>query len=370
MAQTKTPLQKVNYLERYLIEELVEDYQEGHLSRREMIRRALLITGSVPLTASILLSLGCGSSTSPTNTPAAAVATATSPAAAAVSPTAAPTRAATAASPTGGASPTRAATAAGAASPAGSPRAGSPGATPNPVTGSPTDPAIEAGPGAVPGKAGTIKGYKSQPKGATKAPGIIVIHQNRGLEEHTKDITRRYAKDGFVAVAVDLLSRLGGTDTITDPGQIQAGLRNANDLADDLVSGVAYLKGLPNFMGPKAGAVGYCFGGNMAWLLATRSTDLGAAIPYYGTPPDPIDDLQKVTAAVLAFYGENDQRVTGTQPAAEATMRKYNKTFQYVVYPGAGHAFNDDTRPEAYNAAAAKDAYQRSLDWFNKYLKG
>jgi carboxymethylenebutenolidase len=87
-------------------------------------------------------------------------------------------------------------------------------------------------------------------------------------------------------------------------------------------------------------------------------------------PPAPIEDLQNVTGAVLAFNGQNDQRVTGTQPAAEATMRKYNKTFQYVVYPGAGHAFNDDTRPQAYNAVAAKDAYQRSLDWFSKYVKG
>src|SRR5947207_13969633 len=190
MGGKETVLQEMHYLQRYLVEEEIEEYREGHIPRRELIRRVLLMTGSIPATASILLASGCGGSASPTAAP--AVATATSPAAAAVSPTRAPTGAAPAATSAAG-SPTRAATPpgspAGAASPGGPPPAGTPAAAPNPVTVSPNDPVIEAGPVEFPGQAGTIKGYKSQPRGATKAPGITVIHQNLGLNEHIKDIT-------------------------------------------------------------------------------------------------------------------------------------------------------------------------------------
>ena len=218
-----------------------------------------------------------------------------------------------------------------------------------------------------PGKAGTVLGYRAQPRGVAKAIGLIVIHENRGLVEHIKDVARRYAKDGYLAVAVDLVSRQGGTDRI-DRNQIQGALRDTNALAEDLVSGVEYLKGLPNFAGPKAGAVGYCFGGGMTWLLAIRSTDIGASVPYYGPPPDPIDDVQKIVGPVLAFYGETDNFVNPSIPAIEAAMQRYNKVFEKVIYPGAGHAFNNDTG-RSYNEAAARDAYQRSKDWFNRYLK-
>ncbi len=371
-----------DYLERYIIEEMVEDYQEQQIPRREMIRRVLLITGSIPATASILLAMGCGPSATATNTvPAAATTGATTAAAT----TAAATTAPRAVSPTTGAAATatrpttpapgtatrpatatRVATAGGTAT-----RAGSPTPTPNPVTVSPTDPAIEAGPVTFPGQGVTLRGYKSQPRGVAEAPGIIVIHENRGLTEHIKDMTRRYAKDGYLAVAVDLVSRRGGTDGVANPGDIPAILgqqANRAELGQDLLSTVDYVKGLPNFAGPKVGVVGYCFGGGMTWLLATLSEDIGAAVPYYGPPPEPIDDVQKVTAAVLAFYGENDPRITNTLQAVEAAMERYGKTFEYKVYPGAGHAFNNDTGPN-FNAAAARDAYQLSLDWFERYVQ-
>ena len=357
---------ELDYLQRYLIEEVVEDYKEAQIPRREMVRRVLLMTGSIPATASILLAMGCGPGPAPTATPtrAAAVATTTravtTTTAGVTRATGTPTRATTGAT---AATPTRT------ASPAGSPtRAGSPVATPSGVTVSPTDPAIEVASVEFPGQAGTVKAYKSQPRGLAQAPGLIVIHENRGLNEHIRDMTRRYAKDGYIALGVDLLSRRGGTDQVTDPAQFMAflGQTSRNELAQDLLSGIAYLKTQPNFNG-KVGAVGYCFGGGMTWVLAAQSPDLAAAVPYYGPPPDPISDLQNVAAAVLAFYGETDQRINQSIPAIEAAMRQYNKTFQYQIYPGAGHAFNNDTS-QSYNAAAARDAYQRSLDWFGRYL--
>lgn len=370
---------ELDYLQRYLIEEVVEEYQEAQIPRREMVRRVLIMTGSIPATASILLAMGCGAGPAPTATPtrAAAVtattraATTTTAAGATGTPRAAtgatagtPTRTAAAAgTPTGAGSPTRT------ASPAGTPtRAGSPVGTPSGVTVSPTDPAIEVASVEFPGQAGAVRAYKSQPRGLAQAPGLIVVHENRGLTEHFRDMTRRYARDGYIALGVDLVSRRGGTDQVTDPAQLGAYFMQTsrNELVQDLLSGIDYLKTQPNFNG-KVGAVGYCFGGGMTWVLATRSPDLAAAVPYYGPPPDPIDDIQNVAAAVLAFYGETDQRINQNIPAIEAAMRQYNKTFQSQIYPGAGHAFNNDTG-QAYNAGAARDAYQRSLDWFGRYL--
>jgi len=240
------------------------------------------------------------------------------------------------------------------------------------VTISPTDPAIDAAAVQFPGQGGVaLLGYLSSPKAATKAPGIIVIHENRGMTEHIKDVTRRYAKSGFVALAIDLVSRQGGTEKITDPAQIPNILGQSADreaLVQDMLSALAFLKTQPKFSGPKAGVVGYCFGGGMTWLLATRSADIAAANPYYGPPPDPITNVQNITGPVLAFYGETDARINANIPAIEAAMKQFNKTFEARIYPGAGHAFNNDTG-QAFNATAAQDAYQRSVAFFNTNLK-
>jgi carboxymethylenebutenolidase len=379
----------MDYLKRYLIEEEIEEYQENHISRREMIRRVLIITGSVPTTASILLAAGCGAS--PTATTAAPTAAAT--VAASAAPSAAPAtvgrtataggtataaRTATTAAPPaatatrtvgGAATATRTAGAAGTATRTGTAAAT---ATRNPVTVQPTDPAIDAAPVQFPGQGGiTLLGYLSSPKAATKAPGILVIHENRGLTEHIKDMTRRYATSGFVALAIDLISRQGGTDRIADPAQIPNILGQAADreaLVQDMLSAVGFLKGQAKFAGPKAGVVGYCFGGGMTWLLATRSTDIGAANPYYGPPPDPISAVQNIAGPVLAFYGENDPRINANIPNIEAAMRQYNKPFEYRVYPRAGHAFNNDTGAN-YQEEAATDAYRRSVEFFTTNLR-
>ena len=376
----------MDYLKRYLIEEEIEEYQENHISRREMMRRVLIITGSVPMTASILMAAGCGASASPTAAPAVAT---TAPTAAAAATTAA-TRAAMTAPAAGTASgaattiatATRAASttvpAAATATRAGTPsasatRTASPTGSGSGVTVSPTDPAIDAGAVQFPGQGGVpLLGYLSAPKTATKAPGIIVIHENRGLTEHIKDVTRRYAKSGFVALAVDLVSRQGGTDKITDPAEFARIFGQTADreaLVQDMLSAVAFLKTQPKFAGPKAGVVGYCYGGGMAWLLATRSTDIVATNPYYGAPPDPITAIQNIAGPVLAFYGETDARINANIPAIEAAMKQYNKTFEARIYPGAGHAFNNDTG-QGFNAIAAQDAYQRSVAFLNTNLKG
>ncbi len=383
----------MDYLKRYLIEEEIEEYQEHHISRREMMRRVLIITGSVPMTASILLAAGCGTSATPTTAavaPTAAASTAASTAATAATTattagratttTAAATTAtarATASAISGGATATRTIGAAATATRAGTAaatatRAGSPTATPSGITIPPTDPAIDAGAVQFPGQGGaTLLGYLSSPKAATKAPGILVIHENRGLTEHIKDVTRRYAKSGFVALAVDLISRQGGTDTIADPAQIPNILGQSADreqLVQDMISAVAFLKTQAKFAGPKAGVVGFCFGGGMVWLLATRSTDIVAANPYYGPPPDPIDTVQNIAGPVLAFYGGEDSRINQNIPAIEAAMKQYGKSFTSKIYPGANHAFNNDTG-QAYNEAASKDAYALSVNFFNTNLK-
>jgi carboxymethylenebutenolidase len=348
-----------DYLRVYLLEETIEDYQDNRIGRRELLRRILPMIGSIPLTASILAA--CTSSPTAPADP--------SPAAPAGAPPTGASPAAKAASPTTGAAKT-------APAPSPSPAtktAASPSPSPSPVSAvtiSPNDPAIEVRDVQFPSQGATIRGYLAQPRGVAEAPGIIVIHQNEGLNEHIKDIARRYAKDGLVALGVDLLSRQGGTDTFTDPRQLSNALFNANqgELVQDLVSSAAYLKELPNVAGPRVGVVGYCYGGGMAWLLAVNSPDIGAANPYYGDPPQPIDDVQKISAPVLAFYGETDQRVNQHIPATEEAMAKYNKAFEKVVYPGAGHAFNSDHQPQRYNASAARDAYQRSVAFFKQHL--
>lgn len=386
MSNSSREPRELPYLQGYLVDEMIEDYREDHLSRREMIRRVLLITGSVPATAALLLAAGCGpsgSSAAPTQT-SAATASVSAPAGGATTPAPTTAQAARAAStPAGtaisasttGATPTAAVSQAATAPTAGATgTSASSGATPSPTrvpaSVSEGDPAIAAAAIQFPGQVGTLKGYQAAPKGVAKAPGILVIHENRGLTEHIKDVTRRYAKAGYLAVAPDLVSRQGGTDQFSDSAQITGILGQAKqaDLVQDLLSGVAYLKGLPAFAGPKAGIVGFCFGGGLTWLLAINSSDLAAAVPYYGPPPPNLDDVQKITAAVLAFYGGLDTRITSNEPKIAEAMQKYRKVFEYKIYPGASHAFNNDTGA-SYNDAAATDAFRRAQDWFANYLR-
>jgi carboxymethylenebutenolidase len=370
------PLKKLNYLQRYLVEEFAEDYQEGAMTRRQAIKYIAAVMGSVAAASTFLASCA--------PVPAAAPATA-APAATTVPPspvpptspppTAAATKAAVAtAAPTVAATPTPAQIAATATQAVLTTTATAPAPTPIPVAAGvrvpADDPAIEAGMVSFPGDGLTLVGYQAKPKGNGPFPAIIVAHENRGLTDYIKDVTRRLAKAGYVALAVDQLSKQGGTAKVTDPAQIPAALSAASpdELAGYYLSGIKYLQGLPIVQRDRLGMVGFCFGGGMTWLTATKSPDLKAAVPFYGPNP-PLEAVPNIKAAVLGLYGGADQRIDAGIPAIEDAMKKNNKVFEKMVYPGAGHAFHNDTG-QAYNPQAAEDAWKRALEWFAKYLKG
>ena len=196
---------------------------------------------------------------------------------------------------------------------------------------------------------------------------MLVIHENRGLTPHFPTVVNRLAGDGYAALAVDLLSSQGGTAAVTDPAQVQAALGGAppEQLVADLRAGLDELaKRVP---GANLGAMGFCFGGGMVWrLLAAKEARLKAAIPFYGTPPDPAD-FSGAKAAVLAIYGGLDARVNATREKAEAALKAAGLTYDVNVFEGADHAFFNDTGPR-YNAEAAKTAYTDVLSWFGTHL--
>jgi carboxymethylenebutenolidase len=234
------------------------------------------------------------------------------------------------------------------------------------------DPALTTAAVEFPGQAGQVKAYLARPKDKTGLPAVVVIHENRGLVDHTKDVARRYAKEGFVALAVDLLSRNGGTgtDVNVNTGALGALARNPADLVADVVSGISYLK-TQAFVKPGAiGITGFCFGGGITWEVTAVSQDLKASVPYYGAPEptaEKLDTLVKMPAAVLAMYGSTDTRITSAAPDVEAKYKAANKPIEIKIYAGAGHAFFNDTGT-AYNNEAADDAWKTTLAWFRKYL--
>ncbi len=376
MAETD-PLKKLNHLQRYLVEEYVEDYQEGALTRRQALKYIAAVMGSLAVANTVL----AGCMPAPTGAP-----TAEPPPAAPVAPTAVPpttvpptaaaTRPAATAAPTVAASPTPAQIAAAAtqavlATVATTPTP-APTAIPVPagVRVPADDPAVEGDMVSFPGEGLTVIAYRAKPKGDGPFPAIVVAHENRGLTDYIQDVTRRLARAGYVAVAVDLLSKQGGTAKVSDPAQIPAALSAASpdELAGHYLAAIRYLQSLPFVKGDRLGMVGFCFGGGMTWLTATKSPDLKAAVPYYGPHP-PLEGVPNIRAAVLAIYGENDQRINAGIPAIEEAMKKHNKVFEKIVYPGAAHAFHNDTGRN-YKPDAAEDAWKRTLDWFARYVKG
>ena len=322
-------LDRLNVYQRYLVEELADDYKEHEMPRRELLRRVALITGSLPLTAGVLLTLGCGDSDDDDTAEPAARATT------------APTEA-----------------------PATPPPASGPG-----VTVQPTDPAIQVREVSYRGQASDIKAYMARPASGTSFPALVIIHENRGLNEHTKDIARRYAKEGFVGLSVDLVSRKGGTPA--DNAQAGALLTQtpAAELVQDLVSSVDYLKQQSFVKANAIGVTGFCFGGGYAFELAVANKDIKAAAPYYGTAQNVLDKLAETNAAMLVVYGGNDTRITGQSPQVEERLKAASKNYEIKIYPGANHAFFNDTGG-SYNEAAAKDAWQVTLAWFKRYLSG
>jgi len=214
----------------------------------------------------------------------------------------------------------------------------------------------------------TTKGYLARPAAANaKLPGILVVHENRGLNPHIEDIARRLALDNFVAFAPDALAPLGGYPGDEDSAR---GLFPKLDQAktrEDFVAAAAFLKGHASCTG-KIGVVGFCWGGGMANFLATRLPDLGAAVPFYGNQPT-AEDAAKIKAPLLIHYAATDDRINAGWPAYEAALKAAGVKYEAFTYPGTQHGFNNDTTPR-YDEAAAKLAWSRTLEFFNKHLRG
>jgi carboxymethylenebutenolidase len=197
--------------------------------------------------------------------------------------------------------------------------------------------------------------------------GVLLVHENRGLTPHFYDLSGRFAKEGYSALAVDLLSDKGGTAALTDPAAAPAALSGAptEKLLADLRAGIDELQ--RRVPGKKVGAVGFCFGGGMVWnLLNAGEARLAAAVPFYGPAPENAD-FSKAKAAVLGIYGELDQRVNASRERAEAALKAAGLKHEIKTFPGANHAFFNDTG-ERYNADAARQAYQDVLRWFGEHL--
>ena len=213
---------------------------------------------------------------------------------------------------------------------------------------------------------GKIDGYLARPKAKGKRPVVLVIHENRGLNPHLEDVARRLALEGFLAYAVDLLSLVGGTPANEDAARELHTKMNQDDAVTALVAAVPFLKGHAESTG-KVGAVGFCFGGLMINRLAASSPELDAGVAYYGRQV-PAAQVPNIKASLLLHYAENDEAVNAGIAAYEAALKENNKKYTIHIYPGAQHAFNNDTAGARYNKAAADLAWGRTLAFFKETL--
>lgn len=222
------------------------------------------------------------------------------------------------------------------------------------------------------GKAGPVAAYLARPVKAGKYPGVIVIHENQGVNDHIRDIARRLAKEGYVALAPDFLSRQGGTMKVNPKGGGISNIRETTpwqNVVEDVASGFAYLNVLPDVRADKHGLIGFCWGGEMTFASATQLNALEAAVVFYGRSPSPLDSVKNIRAPLMAHYGEKDPGVNKGIDETVAAMKKYNKVYDYKIYSGAQHAFNNDSNAERYHAQAAQEAWARTLDFLKKNLR-
>jgi carboxymethylenebutenolidase len=215
---------------------------------------------------------------------------------------------------------------------------------------------------------GKARGYFVRPNGATgKLPGILVIHENRGLNPHIEDVARRFGLENFVAFAPDALFPLGGYPGNEDKARELFPQLDQAKTREDFVAGAGFLKGRPECTG-KIGAVGFCYGGGMVNYLATRlGGDLAAGVPFYGSSPN-VADVPKIKAPLMIQSAEVDERINASWPAFEEALKAAKVTYERFLYPGTQHGFHNDTTPR-YDAAAAKLAWERTLAFFNKYVR-
>jgi carboxymethylenebutenolidase len=316
----KQPLHQYNTFQQYFIEEFYEDYQEGSLSRRNFIRRLVSITGSVAAASSVMTAFGLEVQKEDFSHPILFV--------------------------------MQTQTVAGAQSP---------------LSVALDDPAVKAAEVQFESQAEMIIGYLAEPAEAGGYRAVLVCHENRGLTEHIKDVVRRFAKAGYVALAIDLLSREGGSAS-RDSDEIPGLLSNVDPMrhVNDFIAGYAYLQSLESVEPERIGMTGYCFGGGMTWRVATALPTLKAAVPFYGPGPD-LEDVANIKAAVLGVYAEDDERVNAGKDALEQALKEAGVTYQMNVYPGVGHAFHNDTGSR-YVEDQATQAWMDTLEWFETYL--
>ena len=328
----------MNIFQKYLAEEFAEDYEEGRLSRRDALKLIASVTGSLVAANSVLAAC-----TPPPEETATSVAV----------PTDSPTAEAIA-------SPDDPPTAESAA-----PQATAPAEYGTVV---PDDPAIIASEVQIPAADANILAYLARPSSEQVAPVILVCHENRGLTPHIQDVTRRFAKAGYVGLAVDLLSRQGGSASVGE-SNVPGALGNIppEQFVEDFKSGWQYLQGQPFADAARVGMTGFCFGGGVTWQVATQMPELLAAVPFYGPHPLPAN-VPNINAAVLAIYGELDSRINSGIPSIEQAMQENGKVYEKMVYPNADHAFHNDTGSR-YNPEAARDAWERMLAWFEQYVR-
>lgn len=213
----------------------------------------------------------------------------------------------------------------------------------------------------------TMRGLLTRPVNTTeKLPGIIVVHENRGLNPYIEDVARRAGLANFIALAPDALTPLGGYPGTDDEGRTMQRQRDRAEMLNDFVAAYEYLRHHPECTG-QVGVVGFCFGGSISNKMAVRLPELGAAVPFYGGQPE-AEDVPKIQAPLLLQYAELDKRVNAGWPNYEAALKANGKQFAAHIYPGVNHGFHNDTTPR-YDEAAATLAWERTIDFFNEHLR-
>jgi len=214
----------------------------------------------------------------------------------------------------------------------------------------------------------SIKGLLSKPIDAKeKLPGVVVVHENRGLNPYIEDVGRRTAVEGFISLAPDALSPLGGYPGNDDDGRALQRKRDAMEMLEDFIAAFHYLKNHPDCNG-KVAVVGFCFGGWISNMMAVRLPNLSAAVPFYGGQPNE-EETSQIKAPLMLHYAELDKRVNAGWPDYEKALKKYGVDYKVFIYPGVNHGFHNNTTPR-YDKKAAELAWKRTIKFFNKHLKG
>ena len=316
-------IKQLNPQQHYLVTEFVDNYEDGMLRRRDLLERVLHITGSAAAAAGTLLALG-------------------------VKPALADPLASAPFAPPAQTAPQ------------------------SPLSVPANDPAVIGMDFRFPSRdGGQIIAYLARPNATGRFPAVMICHENQGMIDHFKDVARRYAKNGYVGIALDLLWRQGGTDAV--PLNMRGGaVGTPEQQVTDFQDAMAYLRRQPFVIADRIGMTGYCFGGGVTWNVAIKEPTLRAAVPHYGNPAFR-EEIPNIRAAVLGIYGGNDERTTTGGLALQPDLTAARKTFRINVYPDAPHAFFNDTRPSTptngYYEPAAMAAWRDTLDWLNTYLR-